>query len=176
MIRSTLLVAAGCALLISGPAAGRTQTKPATTPEQVKRLIGCRSIADAAQRLACFDRETTNFDQALARKDIVVADRQATTAARRSLFGFSIPSLGGLFGGDDDEVKEIESTVTAIGRNPEGGYTIRLADGSTWTQTDDTIIALAPRRGDKVKVRRRTLGAFSLSVKGQPGVRVRRIG
>ena len=141
-------------------------------------LLGDRPVAVApdGRFLIGFDRETTSFDQAIARKDVVLIDRQSRTAARRSLFGFSVPNFGGLFGGDDDDVKEIESTVTAISRNPEGGYTVRLADGSTWTQTDDSLIALAPRKGDKVKVSKRMLGAFALSVRGQPAVKVRRIG
>jgi hypothetical protein len=93
------------------------------------------------------------------------------------LFGFSVPSFGGLFGGDDrDEVRQIEAAVTRAYRNPEGGWTVRLADGSTWTQTDDSPIALGPRSGDKVVVKRGTLGSFIMNVNRQPGVKVRRVG
>ena len=112
----------------------------------------------------------------MAKRDVVVIDRQRVTAARRSLFGFSVPSFGGLFGGDENEVKEIQSTVAAVARNPEGGWTIKLADGSTWTQTDDTPIGLRPERGQKIVVRRGSLGSFRLSVNGQPGFKVKRIG
>jgi hypothetical protein len=153
--------------------------KPTTTgtPAQIQRLLGCRALSDAAQRLACFDRETSALDQAMARKDLVVIDRERATAAKRSLFGFSVPSFGGLLGGDGkDDVKEIQSTITGIGRNPEGGWSIKLADGSTWTQTDDTPIIMRPARGQKVVVRRGVLGSFRLSVNGQPGVKVKRIG
>lgn len=177
MARKIILAATAAALLATTAAAA--PRKPATTgtPAQIQRLLGCRALADAAQRLACFDRETSALDQAMARKDLVVIDRERATAARRSLFGFSVPSFGGLFGGDaKDEVKEIQSTVTGVDRNPEGGWTIKLADGSTWTQTDDTPIALRPVRGQKIVVRRGLLGSFRLSVNGQPGVKVKRIG
>jgi len=175
MKRKIILAAAAAALLATPSAA---QRRPATTapPAQIQRLLGCRALTDAAQRLACFDRETSALDQAMARRDVVVIDRQRVTAARRSLFGFSVPSFGGLFGGDENEVKEIQSTVAGVGRNPEGGLLIKLADGSTWSQTDDVTLALRPERGQKVVVRRGLLGSFRLSVGGQPGIKVKRVG
>jgi len=176
MQRKIIFAAAVCLLLPTAVAAAPRKPATTDTPAQIQRLLGCRALADAAQRLACFDRETSALGQAVARKDLVVIDRERATAARRSLFGFSVPSFGGLFGGDENEVKEIQSTVAAVARNPEGGWTIKLADGSTWTQTDDTPIALRPERGQKIVVRRGTLGSFRLSINGQPGVKVKRIG
>jgi hypothetical protein len=164
-----------CAVLAATPGLAKKPT-PTANPEQVRRLLACRSVADVGQRLACFDREIVTLDQALAKKDVVMIDRQSSAAARRSLFGFSVPSFGGLFGGDEDEVKQIDSTVTSAHRNGEGGWTVRLADGSVWTQTDDNLIALEPRRGDKIIVHRRALGSYTLSVNKQPGVKVRRVG
>lgn len=176
-MKRKFILAAAAAALLSMPVSAAPRRAPTTdTPAQIQRLLGCRALADAAQRLACFDRETSALGQAVARKDLVVIDRERATAARRSLFGFSVPSFGGLFGGDENEVKEIQSTVAGVGRNPEGGWTIRLADGSTWTQTDDTPIGLRPERGQKIVVRRGTLGSFRLSVNGQPAVKVKRVG
>jgi hypothetical protein len=175
MKRKIILAAAALALL-STPAAAQRSSGSTGTPPQMQRLLGCRALTDAAQRLACFDRETASIDQAMARKDLVVIDRERATAAKRSLFGFSIPSFGGLFGGDENEVKEIQSTITAVGTNADGGWTLRLADGSTWTQTDDSPLGIRPARGHKVVVRRALLGAFRISVNGQPGFKARRIG
>lgn len=176
-MRRQIIVAAAAVALLTTTAAAPRKVASTGTPAQVQRLLACRALTDAAQRLACFDRETSALDQAMARKDLVVIDRERATAARRSLFGFSVPSFGGLLGGDaKDEVKEIQSTVTGLGRNPEGGWSIKLADGSTWTQTDDTPIIMRPVRGQKVVVRRGLLGSFRLSVNGQPGVKVKRIG
>jgi len=176
MKRKFILAAAIAALLSTPAAPAPRRAATSGTPVHIQRLLGCRALPDAAQRLACFDRETSVLDQAIARKDLVVIDRERATAAKRSLFGYSVPSFGGLFGGDENEVKEIQSTVVVIGRNPEGGWTIKLADGSTWTQTDDTTLGLRPERGQKVVVRRGSLGGFRLSVNGQPGVKVKRIG
>ena len=176
MKRKIILAAAAAALLWTPLAAAPRKVAATGTPAQVQRLLGCRALAEAAQRLACFDRETNALDQALAKKDLVVIDRARATAAKRSLFGFSVPSFGGLFGGDDSEVKEIQSAVAGVARTAEGGWTIKLADGSTWTQIDDTQLGLRPERGQKIVVRRGTLGVFRLSVNGQPGFKVKRIG
>jgi hypothetical protein len=51
-----------------------------------------------------------------------------------------------------------------------------LVDGSLWTQTDDTPVALPPRHGDKVIVKRGTLGSYFLRLGNQPGFKVKRIG
>jgi hypothetical protein len=142
----------------------------------MQRLLACRSITDAAQRLACFDRETASVDQAISKKDLVLIDKARATQAKRSLFGFSIPDFGGLFGGGDDDVKEIASTVSAFTHNDYVGWTIKLADGSTWAQTDDAQLGLPPAKGQKVVVHRGSFGAFFLRLNGQPGFKVKRIG
>jgi hypothetical protein len=142
----------------------------------MQRLLACRSIQDSAQRLACFDRETAAVDQAIAKRDLVMIDKARATAAKRSLFGFSIPDFGGLFGGNEDEVKEIASTVTSFSHNAYTGWTITLADGSVWGQTDDAQLGLPPAKGQKVVVHRGSFGAFYLRLNGQPGYKVKRIG
>lgn len=175
-MRNGLTMAVLALLLAGGPAMAR---KPAETgtPAQIQQLMACRAMTDSVQRLACFDRESAAFQQAVAAKDLVFVDRERAKATRRSLFGFSMPSFGGLFGDDDeDAVKQIESTVASSGRSPDGGWTITLADNSVWAQTDDTTLALSPRKGQKVVVRRGTLGSFHLSVNGQPGLKVKRVG
>ena len=174
-MRNSLLITAVFALTVTGVADAR---KPLATgtPAGVQRLIGCRAIQDNAQRLACFDRETAAVEQAIAKKDLVLIDKARATQAKKSLFGFSIPDFGGLFGGNEDEVKEITSTVAAFDHGLYTGWIIRLADGSQWAQTDDAQLGLPPRKGDKVVVRRGSFGAFFLRLNGQPGFKVKRTG
>ena len=173
-MRTALVGGAISALVLAGHAGARTIPNTGTPPA-IQQLVGCRSITDPVQRLACYDRQSDALNQAIARKDVVVIDKAKATATKRSLFGFSIPDFGGLFGGGDD-IKQIESTVTASGPNADGGWTVKLADGSMWTQTDDTPIALGPQRGDKVVVIRGALGAFFMRLGHQPGFKVRRFG
>src|SRR3954470_15209079 len=164
-MRNSLLITAALAALTTTPAEARAPVATGT-PANMQRLLGCRAIQDSAQRLACFDRETSAVDQAIARRDLVLIDKARATAAKRSLFGFSIPDFGGLFGGADDEVKEIASSVTTYSHNDFTGWTIRLADGSLWQQTDDAQLGLGPQKGQKVVVHRGSFGAFFLRLNG----------
>jgi hypothetical protein len=161
-------------LFMIGSAMVLARPMPAGTPRSMQSLLDCRSIADSTQRLACYDKAAETVVEAINRKDLVLIDKERATAAKRSLFGFSVPDFAGLLGGGD--LKEIEGTVSGSTNNADGGWTIKLADGSLWTQTDDTPVALPPRRGDKVVVRRGTLGSYFFRLGNQPGFKVRRIG
>lgn len=172
-MRKLCVAAVACAVVGAGTAQAARPVQVGT-PAQVERLMACRAITAADQRLACFDRETTAMSQAIASKDLVFVDREKARAASRSLFGFSVPSFAGLFG-SGDEIKEIESTIRSTGRNADGGWVITLADGSVWSQTDDWP-GLDPRPGKKVIVKRAALGSFRLMIPGQNGIKVKRIG
>ena len=175
-MRNGLTVAVLALLLASGPAMARKPVET-STPAQIQQLMACRAMTDSTQRLACFDRESAAFQQAVAAKDLVFVDRERAKATRRSLFGFSMPSFGGLFGDDDEEaIKQVESTVASAGRNGDGGWTISLADKTVWTQTNDAMLARSPKTGQKVVIKRGLLGTYYLSVNGQPGLKVKRVG
>ena len=168
-----IVVASSVALVAAGTADARKPTETGT-PAQVQRLMACRAITGAEQRLACYDRETAAINQAIASKDLVVVDKEKARAAGRSLFGFSIPDFGGLLGGGS-EISQIDGTVKSTGRNADGGWVITLQDGSVWSQTDDWP-GLDPRPGKKVVVKRGVMGSFWLSIPGQNGIKVKRIG
>jgi hypothetical protein len=133
-------------------------------------------VTDSAQRLACYDRAAQGFADAMGKKEVVVIDKARANEARRSLFGFTIPNFGALLGGGGEEISQIESNVTDVVENGDGTLTLRLADGSTWSQIDDTPIALPPRRGDKIVVKRGALGAYFVKVGSQPGFKAKRVG
>ena len=174
-MRKFVVVAGACAMVGAGSVQAAKPTQVGT-PAQVQRLMACRSIASPEARLACFDRETTAMEQAIASRDLVFLDKQKAREAGRSLFGFSIPNFGGIFGSDENEVKSIESTVTKTGRNQFGGWVFYLADGSVWNQMDDWPLGLPPRKGDKVVVTRGIMGSFVLRLNKQPGIKVKRVG
>jgi hypothetical protein len=172
-MRSFLTVAC-LAALVSATFAGARPAPNTGTPASVQQLLACRSISDSTQRLACYDRQTAVINQAIATRELVVIDKARATAAKRSLFGFSIPNFGGLFGNDD--MKQIEGTITGVSQNADGGWIVRLADGSVWTQVDDAQLGLPPKRGDKVTIKRGSLGSFYLDFPKYPGFKVKRIG
>lgn len=145
--------------------------------QPVERLVACRQLTDPQARLACYDREAAAVAEGLARKDLMVVDREQVRSTRRSLFGLSLPRLG-LFDDDDDaasQVRQVEGEIASVGRNRDGGFVFVLKDGARWSQIDDRPIALEPEPGDKVLIRRAALGSFMLSVNRQPGVRVQRV-
>jgi hypothetical protein len=144
-------------------------------PTGVARLLACKELADGVGRLACYDRESTAVGDAISRRELVMVDREAVKIARRSLFGFSIPSLGGLLGNDRDELKQLEGQVAFSSQRGDGTYVIGLQDGTQWSQTDDRTLALEPRKGDKVVVNRAALGSYMLNVGRMPGIRVKRV-
>lgn len=175
MTSKALVVGTIAAVALGARADGRPIPNTGT-PQSVQQLIACRSIADSTQRLACYDRQSDALSSAIAKKEVVVIDKARATQAKRSLFGFSIPDFGGLFGGNDTDIKEIASTITKVSKDPYGAWIVSLADGSTWYQQDDSPLGLPPEKGNKVVVHRGSFGAFFLRVNGQPGIRVKRVG
>jgi hypothetical protein len=173
-MRNLIVGAALGGLVIGGAAQARTPP-PVAPPQAVQQLLACKTLTDSAQRLACYDRQAAAIGQAIATRDLVVIDKAKATAAKRSLFGFSIPNFGGLFGNDDD-VKQIASTVAGVSHNGDGGWVLKLADGSVWSQVDDAMLGLPPVRGDKVTVTRGSLGSFYLVIGKQPGFKAKRVG
>jgi len=165
----------GAAILLASSAVAAKQPKDGPPPPQVNALLACRAITDSAQRLACFDQNAAIIGEAVAKRDLVVFDRESVRQTKRGLFGFGIPNLG-IFGDDNDEVeiKQIDGEIVSTAFNADGGYIFRLADGSRWTQMDGKPFALPPEAGDKVVVKKGALGSYIMSVARQPGVKVRR--
>jgi hypothetical protein len=152
----------------AGAAAKKVERSPL-----VAEVTGCRSIADAAARLACFDRAVAALAAAETRQDVVVMDRQQVRDARKSLFGIGLPDLN-LFAGADD-IDHIDAVIADAQVDGSGHWTFRMADGARWVQTDDYPIGRRPRANDKVVIRRAALGSFRLSVAGQPAVKAHRL-
>ena len=167
-----------CAVLFAALAMSPVEAKEEQPPARAhifQRLVDCRSVAEAAARLACFDREVAVLDAAESAKSVVILDKEQVRDARRTLFGLALPSLklfGG--GGEGDEVAQIESKV-ASAREDADGWTIGLADGSVWRQIDARPFSRRPKAGLDAVVKRASLGSFMMRVEGAPGVRVKRI-
>lgn len=166
-MRAWILVAAG--LLVATSAAAQSTT---ATPGAADRMLACRSIADAAQRLACYDAETGAFAQAQQSGDVVVVDREQIRATNRSLFGFSLPDLARL-GGSSDEVQQLTYTVRSARQSAYGDLVIEMDDGSVWRQTAGRQM-LRPRPGASVTVERGHLGGYLMSIEGSASIRVAR--
>ena len=179
MTKHHLLAAVLLAFLPLSAAAAQGRDQTQQRPELFDALVRCRAIAEDAARLQCFDAAAAALQTAAERREVVVVDRQQVRESRRRLFGLALPRLPVFGGGDDDEddeddIDHIESEIVSAHQVGYGRWVVRLEDGSTWAQTDNTPIAARPRAGQAVRVNRGVLGTFMMRVNGQPGVRVRR--
>ncbi|MES2905352.1 MAG: hypothetical protein V4696_14305 [Pseudomonadota bacterium] len=161
--------------IMGSPVAAQTQPlASAPAPKIFTDVTQCRTIADNAERLACFDRSVGTLATAQANKEVYVADKEAISEARKGLFGFNLPKLR-IFSDDDMEkdVSSIESTIAAFNEGPRG-YVFTLKDGGRWRQTDSAYMD-RPKAGAPIRIRRAALGSFFGSISGQPGFRIERV-
>lgn len=161
------------ACVIALPAAAKDKAPP-VRPAQIQELYACRDIADSAARLACFDREVGELSSADAAREITFTDRETAKKARRGLFGFSFPKLGGIFGGDEDEIKEIETTIRSASIDRSGKYTLVMEDDAVWVQIDTTRLPRQPKAGQKVKIKVATMGSYFATIDGGRSIRLKR--
>lgn len=155
------------------PALAKDKDEAPRTPQVVQDVVDCKAITDSAARLACYDAKVAVMETGIQNRDLVVADREMMRDARRGLFGISIPRIR-LFGdGDKDEIKEIESTISAVRSAGDGMPIFVLADNTRWKQTEGRNVFAKP--GDKIRIKRTGLGGYTANVDGQTGVRVVRV-
>ena len=140
------------------------------------QLSLCRNVAESATRLACFDRAAQALDQGEQSGEVVVIERSQVQAARRDLFGFSMPDLPQLFGRGtaEEPLDSIETTLVSAGQMGDGKWVFRLGDQSEWRQIDSMPVRFRNRSGEAVRVRNAALGSFLLTVGGSRAVRVKR--
>ena len=165
---------AAAALGLSGGASAQSATK--TSPAVVNEVLSCRSVSDAAARLACFDRSVSALGEAQTKGDLVTLDRQEVRKTRRSLFGLTLPSLRIL--GDEDnseEGQEIETRIVRTAEGPGGKWIFDLAEGGRWAQTDTRNFIVDPKAGQTIKIRRAALGSYTANINNQRGIKVKRI-
>lgn len=171
-----LLLLAAPAYAQSAPA--HAQNAPAEAPPRaVRALLECRTLTDAAARLACFDREAATLGGALESREVVVADREEVRDAKRKLFGLTLPSMGLFAGADDDKAKvdEIEAAIVSARIGPDRKWRLVLDNESRWTQTDTMKIQRDPKPGMMVRIRKAAGGSFFANVDGQTAIRMVRV-
>lgn len=161
--------------LAAAPAAARDKDKdPPARPAQIQELYACRDVADPAARLACFDREVGELANADQAREIVFTDKETAKKTRRGLFGFSFPKLGGIFGGDEDEIKEIDTVIRSVSMDRSGKYTLVMEDDAVWVQIDTTKLPRQPKPGQKIHIKTATMGSYFATIEGGRAIRLKR--
>ena len=157
-------------------ALAQAPVKPAGRAELVQKLVDCRKLTDDSARLACYDQAAAAIDQAEAKGDIVVVDREQARKVRRQAFGFTLPSLS-LFekGETQEEIENVSGKIASVRQDATGKWILKLEDGAVWAQVDSNELFKTPKPGMPVKIRRASMGSYLVSVDGTRAFRARRV-
>jgi hypothetical protein len=115
-------------------------------------LRQCRSVADAAARLACYDALP------LASTSLPQADASPAPAALLPAAAFGLESRR-------SAVQEVSSTLPGLFEGWERNTRFKLANGQVWQISDDSSASYY-LHDPKVTVRRAALGSFRLEIDG----------
>lgn len=168
------LFAAGAAGLL---ALGGTAPANAQEADYIEALKACRAIADAAERLACYDAKVGSMVSASEAGDVRIVDREDVRRTRRQLFGFTVPDLDILEGDEQDkEASELlETTITGARQLNSKVWRFTTEEGAVW-EINNAPRRLAPiKAGDSVIFKKASLGFYFIRINGQMGVKGKRI-
>lgn len=177
--RQIAIALLACLIAMPLSAKDKDEKAKAGAPEAYAKVSACRTLKVDTERLACYDAAISALDTAVANNEVYMVDKKQVRETRKTLFGLPIPSFG-LFGegkGDgtsDDEVNELVSTITQVKRNADG-WVVTITEGSTWQQIDSADLALSPKVGGQVTIKKAALGAYKMNVGKQPAIKVKRI-
>ena len=172
------IVATGAAIVALSVSAAPLAAPAPTEQERAKelqQLLDCKKIGDPTQRLACYDQAAGVLDQAEAKGDIVVVNREQARKVRRQAFGFSLPSMS-LFtrGEKPEEIDAADGVIASAHKTLAGKWVMKLQDGAVWAQIDLTEIPIDPKAGDKVRIKKASLGSYMMTIGNQRAVKVHR--
>ena len=179
MSRAPILALAALTALAATPAPAAAPKLEAKRAAALESLTTCRKETVDAQRLACFDKAVGALDEAEAKGQVVVIDREQVREVKRQAFGFSLPALsffsarGG--GGSEEKIDRVTYTLDHAGRTAAGLWTLTTTDGPVWVQTDSSDELRAdPHKGSTLTVRHAALSSFFCNVDGQRAIRCNR--
>lgn len=161
------------ALSVTTPSLAQDAVVP-SSEQAIDQLRACQAIAEPDARLACYDREVGAVVAATEQGTLQVVDRQDIEETRRGLFGFSLPRIR-LFGGEEDQLTELETTITDVRREGREGWVFTTAEGSVWRIAETKMGWRPPQEGQPVMLKRAAMNSYFIRVNGQIGVKGRRI-
>jgi hypothetical protein len=156
----------------SASAASPPQSRVSTSAYQA--LINCRTIADTAERLACYDSKAAALERAEKTGDVVIADREQLRETSKGLFGFGalkLPIIGTRSNLETPE--QIEAKITGLRSLGYGKWEMMLDNGMRWRTSEPG--SSDPAVGDPVVIRSGAFTNFFIRVRGARGVRGLRV-
>lgn len=170
-ILNATLVTSGIFFISYACTSAHAQSK-LPTPESVESLFDCRTITDPAERLACFDANVSNLEEAETKGDIVVVDKETAKEIERESFGFSMPSLpriGLPQFGNGEKTTDIILNITNYDQGPTGMYTFYLDNGQVWKQVSGRVTRKIRNSNPKLHIQSGALNSFYAQVDGKGG-------
>ncbi len=178
MRRAPILALAALLLCSAAAPAGAATVKlEAKRAAVLDTLAACRKEASDAQRLACFDKAVAALDEAEAKGQVVVVDREQVAQVKRQAFGFSLPALSffSARGGAQENVDRVSYTLDHAGRTAAGLWVLTTTEGAVWMQTEgDEQLRPDPHKGSTLAVRHAALSSYFCNVDGQRAIRCNR--
>ena len=164
-------------LASAAPVAAATPRPEARRAAVLDALASCRKETGDAQRLACFDKAAGALDEAEAKGQVVVVDREQVRAVKRQAFGFNLPglSLFGARGQREEAVDRVTYTLDHAGHMANGMWLLATTEGPVWVQTDSgDELHPDPHRGSTLAVRGGAMASYFCNVDGQRAIRCNR--
>jgi hypothetical protein len=165
------------AVLVVSATAAAAKDRPLPPSPLVQALKECQKLRDDAGRLACYDRSAGAMITAADTGDFTVVDRESVNKARRSLFGFALPSLPFLSRNSGKEItaSRLETKITSFRDIGNGFFRFGIAEGgAVWETTEGSLLSDA-KPGDKIVISRGAIGSYFAKIGSQREVRVRRL-
>ncbi|MBX9731244.1 MAG: hypothetical protein K2X59_07935 [Sphingomonas sp.] len=165
-MRSSQAIALGVALFVARPAVAF-----AVEPKPLDRIGACRSVADDAKRLACFDQAAAALEERVKAKDVVVVDRESLKQDRRRQFGLVNAEDPTYRAAGVSEPAELKGKI--LWTKPVGQFhRISVEGAGVWETTEYTF--RAPVAGGDVVIRKGALGSYKIQY-GHEILRIRRL-
>jgi hypothetical protein len=147
----------------------------AVAAQPLAGLLACRTLTDAAARLACFDRETANLDV----KSVVAAAPAPPAPALNPVQQFGLPERAVVTqeiaaGTRASDATKIEAHVVRLSQTQDGRTVFALDNDQVWRQLASSGELLL-HVGDVVTVSRAMLGSFWLQTTTGRGCKVTRV-
>lgn len=170
----------GAIALVAGATVMAQQTGILGSAALLDGLRGCRAIAGAAERAACYDSAAGALIGAVEAGDVRLVDREEVRKTRRQLFGLTLPETTLLKPDKRDEAEEsselFETTIASGRQVGPATWRFTTAEGAVW-EINNPPRKIAPiMPGDKVVFKKASLGYYFIRINGQIGVKGRRVG
>lgn len=161
-------------------AAGLVPTLPAAaqSEDQIKDLLACEKIKNAADKLECYDAVIAILKQQEASRDQNSASR--SNRQRQSTVDVRNQSRAD-FGLNQQQIEERDQTpkqekapkeqifeFTHSWRDAVGKYYFLMSNGQVWKETSGSHL-IVPKRAKSIRIKRNFLGGYVAFIEGMNG-------